>query len=316
MRKTKMPRSILRSEKPLPIVSSPPIFKPESQLSEDEEWSSTSNSGEHSLGFYASKSASQAPPSEAPRIEHQSKKKDPGVLNKTQMTSSAPGSVTKAKSKYEFMPIGTSVLIQKERSPSPERISQTPTPLDLPRLTDSESNLADQILDSMYATSPSPKKQRHTLSLAERTRLSMSRVSHSQYCDTYDDCDNLADLPRLSIRPRSAIRSSHSALSEDNKHADLIERTRKSMAGLEAIQEKARSQRRRSMKDAMKKQRESSYFPRLEEEGVANTPSIDKQQLIEGDPDYESVFMSRPKIKTSPAVSRNKTWNDVDELGD
>ena len=43
------------------------------------------------------------------------------------------------------------------------------------------------------------------------------------------------------------------------------------------------------------------YFPKVEEDPI--TSSIDPVEMIEGDPDYESVFKSRPKIKTSPAVS-------------
>lgn len=180
--------------------------------------------------------------------------------------------------------------------------SQTPPPVAVPKTNqslDSESDLADQILNSVSASSPSPKKSRHTLSLAERTRLSMSRASHSQYSDLHDDVDSLAELPRLPTKPRSqpVVPSS----SGEDKHAGLIERTRKSMAGFEAAQKKAQLERRRSVKDAKKRQRESSYFPTLNEE--PSPVGINPVELIEGDPDYESVFKSRPKIKTSPAVS-------------
>jgi len=36
-------------------------------------------------------------------------------------------------------------------------------------------------------------------------------------------------------------------------------------------------------------------------------------ELIEGDPDYESVFKSRPKIATSPALSPTRIWEDENE---
>jgi len=190
-----------------------------------------------------------------------------------------------------------------------------PLPSESQALTEppeSESALADQILNSVSASSPSPKKTRHTLSLAERTRLSMSRVSHSQYSDLHDDVDNIADLPRLSIRPKQTQPPKRPPIeAEEQKHADLIERTRKSMAGFEAAQKKAQIERRRSVKDAKKKQRESSYFPKVEEEPL--TPNIDPVELIEGDPDYDSVFKSRPKIKTSPAVSPTRIWEDESE---
>jgi hypothetical protein len=191
--------------------------------------------------------------------------------------------------------------------PSKYPLSRTPPPISVPehnQSIDSESDLADQILNSVSTSSPSPKKARHTLSLAERTRLSMSRASHSQYSDLHDDIDNLADLPRLSAKPRPQPQESSS--SEGDKHADLIQRTRQSMAGFEAAQKKAQVERRRSVKDAKKQQRESRHFPTLDEEHSAG--GIDPAQLIEGDPDYESVFKSRPKIKTSPAVSPTKSW--------
>jgi hypothetical protein len=196
---------------------------------------------------------------------------------------------------------------QKTRAPSPQhRRSRTPPPypfLEPSQSVDSESDLADQILHSVSASSPSPKKVRHTLSLAERTRLSMSRATHSQYSDLHEDSDHVADLPRLSAKPRSQSKNSGSP--DEERHADLIQRTRQSMAGFEAAQKRAQVERRRSAKDAKKRSRESSYFPALDEE--PRPASIDTVGLIE-DPDYESVFKSRPKIKTSPAASPTKGW--------
>jgi hypothetical protein len=187
--------------------------------------------------------------------------------------------------------------------------SQTPPPTaaqEFIKSVDSESDLADQILSSVSASSPSPKKARHTLSLAERTRLSMSRASHSQYSDLHDDIDNLAELPRPPAKPRSKQKAPNHP--EEEKQAGLIERTRQSMAGFEAAQKKAQLERRRSIKDAKKQQRASSYFPTLDEE--PSRGGIDPVKLIEGDPDYESVFKSRPKIKTSPAVSPTRAGNE------
>ena len=187
--------------------------------------------------------------------------------------------------------------------------SHTPPPIavqDFGQSMDSDSDLADQILNSVSASSPSPKKARHTLSLAERTRLSMSRVSHSQYSDLHDDIDNLAELPRLPAKSRSQLKAASSPAEE--MHAGLIERTRQSMAGFEAAQKKAQLERRRSIKDAKKQQRASSYFPVVDEE--PSRGGIDPVELIEGEPDYESVFKSRPKIKTSPAVSPTRTGNE------
>lgn len=200
-----------------------------------------------------------------------------------------------------------------EKSASPPRHIEVPAPLTVN--TESEVDLADQILNSVTASSPSPKKPRHTLSLAERTRLSMSRASHSKYSELHDDVDNISDLPLLSIRtkPTQAVKPSTNE-GEDEKHADLIERTRKSMAGFEAAQKKAQLERRQSIKNAKKKQRESSYFSRVDEEPV--TPTVSAVELInelEEDPDYDMVFKSRPKIKTSPAVSPTRNWEEGHE---
>ena len=38
-----------------------------------------------------------------------------------------------------------------------------------------------------------------------------------------------------------------------------------------------------------------------------------KVELLEGDPDYESVFKSRPKIATSPAGSPSRIWEEDEE---
>jgi hypothetical protein len=314
------PRQSLRPEKLLPTVTSPVAPRPECPSGKDEGWSSVSESDEPSSGFNATKPISQTSPSEIPVSEPRKIEVDT-VVPPTRTMAPPPKNTTKTRKKFDSKPAQEPMPTQQDRSPSPRHVVRTPPPIDVPKLKpqDSESDLADQILNSMSAASPSPKKQRHTLSLAERTRLSMSRASHSQYSDLHDDCDNLADLPRLDIRPKPAHRTSSSASSEEEKHANLIERTRKSMAGFEAAQKKAQMERRRSVKDAKKKQRESSYYPRLEEEVVLITPGIDRQELIEGDPDYESVFMSRPKIKTSPAVSPRRAFGDErdeNELGD
>ncbi|KAG9238950.1 HAUS augmin-like complex subunit 6 N-terminus-domain-containing protein [Amylocarpus encephaloides] len=201
--------------------------------------------------------------------------------------------------------------VDRALSPSPLPLAlSSPVRQSSPQRQDSDDEAADQILNLMSEVSPSPKKPRHTLSLAERTRLSMSRTSHSQLSDIHDDFD-IEDLPRLGIKSRSSLatriqnnvdKNAHEIArpphrpedEETDLHAGLIERTRKSMAGFEAAQQKAQLARRRSMKEAKKKQRESTFFPKVEEEVF--TPDISTVELIEGDPDYESVFKSRPKL--------------------
>jgi len=312
--KTKRPpRQSLLPEKRQPSPPPSPIPHREDEVEvQDEEWSSVSESDELSPGSisYATKSTSHTPPSEAPhkvsrlKVQPDHPPKKPPVPEYTDKSSTED--LLKASQK--------SVKPQKSKSPSPKRRPLTPPPIEpvkaiKPR--DSDSDLADHILNSVTAASPSPKKPRHTLSLAERTRLTMSRASHSQYSDLHDDID-IPDISRLSIKPRPSVApKTSSSDSEPGLHADLIERTRKSMAGFEAAQKKAQLERRKSVKDAKKKQRQSSYFPKLEEEVV--TPDISAIELLEGDPDYESVFKSRPKIKTSPAISPTRIWEGEGE---
>lgn len=312
------PCQSLLLEKRQPSPSPSPIPEQDEVESQDEDWSSVSETDEPSPDYvgYATKSSPRTPPSEAPlkcsRVKGDLSKKPP-----------IPKFTSKAVTDDGLKLSTKATEAQTSRSPSPKRCLQTPPPIEPTKITeptdtklitrkDSDSDLADHILNSVAAASPSPKKPRHTLSLAERTRLSMSRASHSQYSDLHDDMD-IPDISRLSIKPRQSAApvSKTSGSESEGLHADLIERTRKSMAGFEAAQKKAQIERRKSVKDTKKKQRESSYFPKVEEEVV--TPDISAIELLEGDPDYESVFKSRPKIKTSPAISPTRIWENEGE---
>jgi len=172
---------------------------------------------------------------------------------------------------------------------------------------------ADDILASMNNSSPSPTKQprpRHTLSLAERTRLSMARMSHSsRLFDEEEDGEATLSLQRPRPKPTPE------PISEDGaeEYEDLVARTRKSMAGFEAARQKAQLERRRSQrKSRAPARREGSYFPKVEEHGQEDT-SILAEELMQGEQNYEDVFMSRPKIKASPIPSPTKEWSDEDE---
>jgi hypothetical protein len=289
------------------LLSSPASEQHDPQT-QDEEWSSASDTEEPSTSSDSNEIKAITPPLEIAGLES-TKELDHEHASPMGMANFSISRRSTAQTEVRVQDDGTG---QQERHASPQRCAaRTPPSIQDPPMqsADSETDLANQILNSVSVSSPSPKKQRHTLSLAERTRLSMSRASHSKYSDLHDDVDNLADLTRLSIttKPSQAAKN-NTVQADDEKHADLIERTRKSMAGFEAAQKKAQVERRRSVKDAKKKQRESSYFPKVEEEPL--TPSINPVELIEGDPDYESVFKSRPKIKTSPAVSPTRIWED------
>ncbi|PVH73487.1 hypothetical protein DL98DRAFT_519903 [Cadophora sp. DSE1049] len=310
------PRQSLPPEKRRSLVVQSPVLSPdEVPEGKDEDWSSASDLENESPESpnYATKSTSRTPPSEAPiepepiEVPVSIKPSRPPVPKFTETTritvvpKPAPTPSPRDPSPPNFRPI-------TPPPPSP------PIPTAKPAAPTSP-DLATQILTSISDSSPSPKKPRHTLSLAERTRLSMSRTSHSQFSDLHDEFE-IADLPR----PRLAIKSRPSMAPrapsiEADPHADLIERTRKSMAGFEAAQKKAQVERRRSVKDARKKQRESSYFPKVEEEasGVC-VQEGSAVELLEGDPDYESVFKSRPKIATSPAASPSRIWEEDEDV--
>ncbi|KAK3898670.1 HAUS augmin-like complex subunit 6 N-terminus-domain-containing protein [Staphylotrichum tortipilum] len=215
------------------------------------------------------------------------------------------------------------------RSPEP-----TPSP-DLPPPSSPTQQLADEILASVSAASPSPlkKRPRHTLSLAERTQLSMARrTSHAnlRVPDPDDDEDGDEEdenedgfvnddgpdpfalkrpsLPAPMPIPIVAEPPPSPSPAPTVEHEDLVARTRRSMAGFEAARQKAQLERRRSLRKgppvtpAGKGNRGSSYFSSVDEGVDGNSTRLLAEELMSGggEEDYEAVFMSRPKLKTSP----------------
>lgn len=194
--------------------------------------------------------------------------------------------------------------------------------------------LADQILASMNAASPSPvKKTRHTLSLAERTRLSMAR-HNSKGPRLDDDDDDEPDLSTLAIRPPPSVTISPAQPTpnftqpfgalptpteepEEHGYEDLVSRTRRSMAGFEAAKKKAQLERRRSQRQSSRpippsghRRDGSTYFPAVDEE-IGDTTLLLAEELMNNEQDdYEAIFKSRPKIKTSPVGTPVKGWED------
>lgn len=218
------------------------------------------------------------------------------------------------------------------RTQSPEELPPSPTQMQ-----------ADQILASMTATSPSPVKQprhRHTLSLAERTRLSMARGSSADL----DDEDEIAigsptRLSRRNTSSRSPKKNKPTTPNpipedgpdpglDDTAENDLVARTRKSMANYEVAQQKARLEMQRSQKRAARQQSGSiarqTYFPSVDEEGDAagdDNSTVVLEELIAKEAesaqgvDYDLVFKSRPKIKTSPpSTPIRRTWEDEENM--
>ncbi|GAP84774.1 hypothetical protein SAMD00023353_0800800 [Rosellinia necatrix] len=164
--------------------------------------------------------------------------------------------------------------------------------------------LADEILDSMNNASPSPmKKTRYTLSLAERTRMSMTRTT------TFDPED---DSPQV-----SPVKASHPQLhdglgangdlEQGEEYEDLITRTRRSMVGFEAARQKAQVERRKSQRKSRIAQRKDNNFPRVDEDTAVDL-SVVEGLMEESQEDYEAIFRSRPRIATSPAPSPIRQW--------
>jgi hypothetical protein len=296
----------------------PPTPEPvqDTELQEDE-WVSNSDSdelAEPSPVFH--KSISQTPPSE--QLEEKERSLSPELAPITEELSlplrlAPPSSppVSRSTSNHSVMP-----------PPSP------PTPEARPDFA--EPDLADQILNSMATTSPSPVKPRHVLSLAERTRMSMSRLSISKGLSYLEDFDDLPDLPQMpppsrtsstrrSLAPPTSSEAS-AAAEVTARHEALIERTRLSLSNMATVAKSAQLERRRSTKLAAKQKR-MSYMPNhVPLEPTIEGPDgevVDRMALIEGaeDVDYEAVFKSRPKIKMSPASSPVKAWGGMGGMG-
>ena len=199
---------------------------------------------------------------------------------------------------------------------------RTPSPV---RPISPTQELADQILASVEAASPSPiKKPRHTLSLAERTRLSLARrTSNVPSKIDVEDYDAESEIdryharrgPTVSVDPPPPNANGDSGDGEIDPHEDLVARTRRSMVGFEAAQKKAQLERRRSLRKSKQIQpaaggRNSVYFPAVDEE--ENSTLLLTEELMSAEVDQDTVFMSRPKIKTSPVGTpiRGSIWDD------
>ncbi|RYP70419.1 hypothetical protein DL771_005460 [Monosporascus sp. 5C6A] len=218
-------------------------------------------------------------------------------------------------------------------SPPSDKIRQTGTATPPPpsepsprRLVSPTQALADEILASMSNASPTPgkKKQRHTLSLAERTRMSMTRATSFGHEDDNDDDAALDPFspspsrrkggggtrPHSRSEPQPPSTPAATIGPDGDEYEDLMTRTQRSMAGFEAARQRAQLERRRS-------QRRSRMSPRKESGGSSvGDASIVEELLGDAgrsvtDLDMETVFMSRPKIKASPPGSPIKGWGDM-----
>lgn len=207
---------------------------------------------------------------------------------------------------------------------SPRRRIVTPTD---PRLLDSEvqpiesparadpsptRKAADLILESMNNASPSPakpSKPRHTLSLAERTRLSMAPRNSSLFLE-----DDEPEPTTSSVDTPPQDDEGVAQTSPTDEPEDLISRTRKSMAGFDKARQKAQMERRRSLRKSkvLSQQQGGSYFSKVDEE-TQDQGALAEELMAEQD--MEAIFRSRPKIVASPMPSPTKLEFDDDYSG-
>lgn len=171
---------------------------------------------------------------------------------------------------------------------------------------------ADLILESMNNASPSPSKRtkpRHTLSLADRTRLSMAPRGSSLFLEDEDLDSEPTITGTIAMGASDGVDGDSKTLMEDEA-GDLVSRTRRSMAGFEKAQQRAQLERRRSQRRLRlpPQRREGSHFPKVDE---GEEQSALAEELI-GEEDMEAVFRSRPKIQASPLPSPIREDFDYD----
>ncbi|PTD05247.1 hypothetical protein FCULG_00001292 [Fusarium culmorum] len=190
--------------------------------------------------------------------------------------------------------------ISPQPSPPLSPLPRQESPEQMPTRLSPTQEMADHILESMDMASPSPVKRprkRHTLSLAERTRLTMARES-------LDDPE--PDDLELTPPPTESVPAEDPSPTLPEEEFDLLARTQKSMAGFDKARQKAQMERRRSLKKPKvpPKKEASYYFPKVEEDTTVITDELMAQE------DMEAVFRSRPKIKASPVPSPTREWDD------
>ncbi|KAJ5059561.1 HAUS augmin-like complex subunit 6 N-terminus-domain-containing protein [Bipolaris maydis] len=232
-------------------------------------------------------------------------------------------------------PPPTVTLTVQQASPSPnERASnvlsdypsEPPVPTFEPPILDPDEAMADQIINSIGNATPSPVKKpqpRMSLSLLERTRLTMSRTNSSE-----NALESPLRLPSMAPPPLPANHVNPAA-------ADLLERTRLSMVASQSVprpkpskpQRKSSGGRQslypvnqfdtppRNRQSSAEMLRQGSVEPvdaGEESPGLERTPT---EQLFSDEVDYDRVFKSRPLIATSPVWSPGGGEDDDDPDG-
>lgn len=194
---------------------------------------------------------------------------------------------------------------------------EPPTPFLEPPELNPEEALAEQIVTSIGDATPSPVKKpqpRMSLSLLERTRMSMARTTSFEPISESPLPEPSPQLPTLPPHP------------EPDRRATLLERTRLSMMAME-------SKPRQSLggpRDKDKRKSRNSLFPvnqfdtprtrksfEIIEEAKSTDPErTPKEVLFSDEVDYERVFKSRPRIATSPVFSPERQGGVEEDDGE
>jgi hypothetical protein len=137
----------------------------------------------------------------------------------------------------------------------------------------------------------------------------MTRTSSFDPDDEHDP-NLLSPSVARSMRKNASASPAHVERSAGEEYEDLVARTRRSMAGFEAAQQKAQLERRRSERKGRTPQRNGSHFPRVEEDEAFGETSVIEELLETAQHDMEAIFRSRPKMRTSPAPSPHRRWDE------
>ncbi|PHH66012.1 hypothetical protein CDD81_537 [Ophiocordyceps australis] len=141
---------------------------------------------------------------------------------------------------------------------------------------------------------------RQSLSLAQRTRLSMSQTNHFPQQEAHQPQSSSSQQDINEEAQEQALPDAKPTSTED-----LLSRTRRSMAGSEKAKQKAQLERRNSLRRSRLPPRVESAVCATVDEAMEQSTLAEELMLQE---DMEAVFRSRPKIKASPVASPTKKY--------
>ncbi|KAL1897525.1 hypothetical protein Cpir12675_002313 [Ceratocystis pirilliformis] len=247
-----------------------------------------------------------------------SKEKGPGMFPGLRKLSGSIMGIKPSSGISVDSRVSTKIITTSMETKKPTPVAVLSPGSEPPRDTQTLDGQVEEILEAMQNASPSPTRKIQpcrTMSLADRTRLSIMKT-------TSFDLDLDQDTNPEQSSPSVEVHAPEIQPPDNEPMGDLVARTRNSMAGFEAAQKKAQVDRRRSLRlqrTASRKDKGKSRFDDVPEECL-NVPQtgdvLDADEelshemsflgLMDSQEDYEAVFRSRPKIKTSPAPSPSR----------